>query len=251
MTEFKETVKVVCISDTHGLHKSMEKKLPAGDMIIHAGDCTNVGELGQIAMFFDWYAELPYKHKILIAGNHDFGFQDRFNDVQKFLEGRGITYLQDSCAAIEGVKIFGSPWTLAFQNWAFMTNETGLEEVYRKQISQEGSPDIIVTHSPLKGFLDSTVTEGEHLGCNALLTPIRLHFPQYVIHGHIHGGYGKHKLNKQTTLINASICNEAYDPVNKPIVIEVIKNKDLKKENKKLRELFKKTLSACKARSRQ
>jgi len=124
------------------------------------------------------------------------------------------------------------PWTLAFQNWAFMTNETGLEEVYRKQITREETPDIIVTHSPLKGFLDSTGVTESHLGCNALLAPISLYAPQYVIHG----GYGKHKLNKQTTLINAAICNEAYDPVNKPIVIEVIKNKDLKKENKKLRE---------------
>jgi hypothetical protein len=59
-----------------------------------------------------------------------------------------------------------------------------------------------------------------------------MHSPQYVIHGHIHGGYGKHKLNKKTTLANASICNEEYVPVNKPIVIEVSKNKEFGKREK-------------------
>jgi len=223
----KETKKVVCISDTHGLHKSIENDLPEGDMIIHAGDCTNVGELGQIVEFFEWYSKLPYKNKILIAGNHDFGFQDRPNEIRKFLEGTGITYLQDEVAIIDGLTIFGSPWTLAFKNWAFMTDESGLKEIYEKTACKKESPDIIVTHGPLKGFLDSLDVlrppnyKEEHLGCEALLNLMKLHTPKYVIHGHIHGGYGKHMFNRRTTLINASICNERYDPINKPIVIEL------------------------------
>ena len=43
---------------------------------------------------------------------------------------------------------------------------------------------------------------------------------KYHIFGHIHDSYGQRKIGK-TTYINASICNEAYEPVNEPIVIEL------------------------------
>ena len=36
-------MKIVCISDTHNLHRGLD--LPAGDILIHAGDFTKFGEL--------------------------------------------------------------------------------------------------------------------------------------------------------------------------------------------------------------
>ena len=69
-------MRIVCISDTHGLHKKMEHLLPEGDILIHAGDCTNVGKENEIVDFVNWFQNLKgFDTKIFIAGNHDFGFE--------------------------------------------------------------------------------------------------------------------------------------------------------------------------------
>jgi predicted phosphodiesterase len=67
-------MKVVFISDTHGKHRRLV--LPAGDMIIHAGDVTFEGADHQAEDFLQWFSGLAYKHRIFIAGNHDFYFEN-------------------------------------------------------------------------------------------------------------------------------------------------------------------------------
>lgn len=61
-------LRCVCISDTHGLHREIKLPMPEGDVLIHAGDLTNTGEMDQIEDFAEWIRGLPYKHKIVIAG---------------------------------------------------------------------------------------------------------------------------------------------------------------------------------------
>jgi hypothetical protein len=60
----------VCISDTHNQHGKMQD-LPAGDVLIHAGDFTMTGTLVEVEEFLKWFAAQPFQHKILIAGNHE------------------------------------------------------------------------------------------------------------------------------------------------------------------------------------
>lgn len=62
-------MKIVCISDTHMSHDAIE--VPPGDVLIHAGDFTCGGSLKEVAGFANWFAGLPHKHKVLVAGNHD------------------------------------------------------------------------------------------------------------------------------------------------------------------------------------
>ena len=40
-TSEKKSLKIVCISDTHGKHRSL--KVPDGDVLVHAGDITSKG----------------------------------------------------------------------------------------------------------------------------------------------------------------------------------------------------------------
>lgn len=61
---------VVCISDTHDKHLSIEN-LPSADVIIHAGDFSSTGTESSILNFLAWFESLPHPHKIFIAGNHD------------------------------------------------------------------------------------------------------------------------------------------------------------------------------------
>ncbi len=63
-------MKFTCISDTHGKHNGLQ--LPAGDVLIHAGDVSSMGKEYEILNFLDWFTKQDYEHKIFIAGNHDF-----------------------------------------------------------------------------------------------------------------------------------------------------------------------------------
>ena len=69
-------------------------------------------------------------------------------------------------------------------------------------------------------FANIAVPGGDCLGSETLAKRIRALKIPYVIHGHIHGGYGIEKTEK-TTYVNCSVLDEEYQLVNKPIVIDV------------------------------
>ena len=74
------TVRVVCISDTHGRHKHAE--VPPGDVLVHGGDFTDTGAPSQVASFAQWLlrkkAEGGFSHVVVIAGNHDTTFDEPY-----------------------------------------------------------------------------------------------------------------------------------------------------------------------------
>ena len=65
--------KIVCFSDTHRYHDNVV--LPEVDISVFAGDCAGRGSAKEVEDFIRWYATQPHKHKIMIAGNHDWGFE--------------------------------------------------------------------------------------------------------------------------------------------------------------------------------
>lgn len=211
-------MKIICISDTHGHHDKIED-LPDGDGIINAGDISGLGTFYQIKSFVRWYSSLPYRHKIFIAGNHDFGLDDVHLGHKEMLTNMfrdaGLTYLEDSGVTIEGVKIWGSPITPRFGDWAFMRDRGDDIKHHWDKIPID--TDILITHGPPQGILDLT-SQNIHAGCADLLYCGAS--PKYHIFGHIHEGYGIEEVN-DTTYINASLLNERYQLVNQPIVIEI------------------------------
>lgn len=59
----------VCTSDTHGYTPSEAGfKLPAGDVLIHAGDLTNQGSEAEIRKTIDWISKTEYEVKVIVAG---------------------------------------------------------------------------------------------------------------------------------------------------------------------------------------
>ena len=126
-------VRFVCISDTHTRTKDLAEKIPEGDVLIHAGDFTNVGEMAAVKAFSEFLESLPHKHKVVIAGNHDLSFDvatfeqtfSRFGrgKIEEHRQAKqmltGCTYLEDSAVELYGIKIWGSPWTPWFYDWAF------------------------------------------------------------------------------------------------------------------------------------
>lgn len=218
-------MKIVLLSDTHGKHKQLS--VPEGDMIIHAGDLTPMGRHRDVVKFLNWYSQLPHKYKILISGNHDFYFQD--NDFitisretglsinPKVVTGEQIVYIQDAMIEVEGIKIYGSPWTPTFFHWAFMLDRG--ESIRQKWNALPEGMDIIVTHGPPRGILDNN-RQNFHAGCDDLLERMKVVKPKYHVFGHMHEGHGVENYDG-ITYINPSILNDDYMVTNNPIVINI------------------------------
>lgn len=213
-------MRIVLLSDTHNQHGKI--KVPDGDILIHAGDATSGGTYEEVDEFFHWFRRLPHQHKVFVAGNHDWLFQKE--KTLAALLSDGITYLEDSWEMVGGFKIYGSPWQPEFCNWAFNLPRNGfLLEAAWKQIPDD--TDILVTHGPPYGILDTVDMEGSQ-GCERL----RARFGDYInpelhVFGHIHEGYGTYRDNDLSTIfVNASICSPHYEPINKPIVVGLTDN---------------------------
>lgn len=207
-------MKIVCISDTHR-HRP---EVPSGDILIFAGD-DDINGMSSLISFANYIKDIDCKHKIVVPGNHDFWFERGDLGRISILEEKGIKVLIDEMIEIEGLKIYGTPYTPIFMNWAFMESE---EDLRKRFFRIPEDIDILVTHGPACGVGDqilpgSTGRQGESLGSLALaeavsgLKSLKLH-----VYGHIHGSYGK-RINS----VNASICDEAYTMANKPIIVEV------------------------------
>jgi Icc-related predicted phosphoesterase len=208
-------MKIVCISDTHLQH---DFEVPDGDMLIHSGDATWTGKEKEVIEFSKWFGSFPHKHKIFVAGNHDWGFElDR--EYYTNLLPKDVFYLQDTGRGIEGIRVWGSPWTPEFMNWAF--NKKRGQSIASKWKLIPDNIDILITHGPPYGILDDAMYSGP-VGCKDLLNAVHRVKPMYHIFGHVHEGYGvKYSTHCRTVFVNASICNQYYVPINKPIVIDI------------------------------
>jgi Icc-related predicted phosphoesterase len=208
-------VKFVAIADTHCRHHNL--KLPKGDVILHAGDVSYKGQKQEVLDFLQWFSRLDFKHKIFIAGNHDFYFEQKRPEEIKSLIPENVTYLNDSGVDINGIQIWGSPITPWYFNWAFNRPRGGGVKKHWQMISP--NTDILMTHGPVYGIHDMVVN-GNRTGCKDLLETVRSIKPKVHVCGHIHEGYGEVQ-KENTKFINASVLNDSYELVNKPVVFEL------------------------------
>lgn len=211
-------MKIMFISDTHGRHKEIVElygELPYVDMIIHSGDCTRYGEFEETDLFMNWYSKQNAKHKVLIAGNHDFVFQNKQRTKQLLELNASITYLEDEYINIDGIGIYGSPWSPVYGMWAFMKQRNAeLDEVWQK-VPTDGSVDVLVTHTPRYGRLDVSVRGNYHVGCEMLANRINNIHPKVHVFGHIHECGGMIKEETEVPLegmvsLNASLLDIRY-----------------------------------------
>lgn len=185
---------ILHISDTHGKHNQLGE-LPHADMIIHSGDFTLGGSEGEVMDFLNWFLDLPHRHKILVAGNHD-----------DCLYGANIDGLDSNChylcnsdVTIEGLRIYGLP--------LFM-NDCISDEHERQIEAIPDDIDILVSHEPPLGILD--LSGSTHYGSPSLLTKVAAIKPCYHLFGHIHDARGRYKTG-DTVFINSAVVDENYN----------------------------------------
>jgi len=213
-------MKIVCISDTHGRHKKLE--VPKGDVLVCTGDVTPRGEMDMIMSFLNWFNDQPHKHKVFIAGNHDWCFcnGDTCIVLDEIRGMENVHYLEDSEVVIDGVKFYGTPWQPEFCNWAFNLPRGGHLSEKWEMIPDD--TDVLLTHGPPNSILDVVVgREEENLGCVELYYEVVSRvFPRAHIFGHIHSSHGVEILNN-TKFINASVLDENYQLSYQPIVVTI------------------------------
>lgn len=213
-------MRITALSDTHGKHNEINKiDLPGGDLLIHAGDLSNIGLPHQIQDFCYWFNSIKgYTYKVFIAGNHDFLFENHSKLSSEIVNSyETIRYLEDSEKTIEvddlSVNIYGSPWQPEFNNWAFNLPHNG-DELANVWNDVPENTDILITHGPPKFILDSIETVKD-LGCELLRNRVKQIKPKLHIFGHIHSGNG-YMFDKNTHFINVCVLNERYEYRYKP-----------------------------------
>jgi calcineurin-like phosphoesterase family protein len=212
--------KVVCISDTHLRHPD---DVPDGDVLVHAGDALQVGTVAEYHLFKAWFERLPHKVKIFVPGNHDEIFETNETMSVAQLPARVLMGYGPAWPVRVGDRelfVWGSPHQPEFGNFSFGHQRLGW---FLNNHWSHIPPalDILVTHSPPYGILDQT-SNGHRAGCESLAAAMAKMDPPPKLHifGHIHEGYGIVERGK-TIYVNASVCDQWYQPVNKIQVVEI------------------------------
>jgi predicted phosphohydrolase len=209
-------LRFVFISDTHSKHDLLD--LPNGEVLLHCGDFSKRGEVGEIQVFLDWLEAQPHPYKVLIAGNHDF-LAERSSTLFHSMVPDNVIYLNDSGCVIAGVRIWGSPIQPWFFDWAF--NRQRGADIRRHWDLIPEDTDVLITHGPPYGILDEVVRDPRPVGCRDLLHRVK-DLPSIKVHafGHIHEAYGQREIGG-TLFLNASVLDEHYAMKNAPWVIDV------------------------------
>ena len=211
-------MKICIISDTHTKHKFIGINKYDADVLIHCGDMTGNGGSGAMAQFFEWFGALDqFKHKICIAGNHDWIFE-KTPSLGKRLVPDNVVYLEDEEVIIDGVKFYGTPVQKHFCNWAFNRDESKMAQHWA---AIPDDTDVVITHSPPYSILDLVPYQGECHGSPSLYKEIVERIkPKIHCFGHIHEGYGEKEIDG-IRFINASNLDGSYLAVNDPVIVEI------------------------------
>lgn len=202
-------MRIVLISDTHMQHRKLV--MPEGDLLIHAGDFTNKGRKMDIKDFDDWLGGLDYRHKIVVVGNHDTETDilaiNKAGRVEIETIPENAVVLKNEKVDIEGLTVFGSPFTLdpfGIDWWAHKADTE--EEMEQRMNNMQEGVDIVVTHSPPHGIGDINMDKS-HCGSKSVRQSVEKGNPAVHVFGHIHEGRGLYQskeVNCRTLFVNAS-----------------------------------------------
>jgi len=214
-------MELICISDIHNKYKSLEMSTYSSEAtLIVAGDLTSRGTIEEMMKALRWIDELQFKHKIIIVGNHDYYAEKYPKEFKTLLEKfPTITYLENSSTIIEGVRFWGTPDTPEFCNWAFNKSK---EELASTWGNVPKDVDVLITHGPPYGILDkvnNSWSKDPNVGCKQQLEMILKNKIPVNIFGHIHENGCTIEQVEDTLFINASVLDERYNLVHKPVTI--------------------------------
>jgi hypothetical protein len=105
--------------------------------------------------------------------------------------------------------MYASPYTPEFNNWAFGYQRTDNRfcPLRNSRNRAEGipAPDIVMTHGPPHGFLDSA--HGNHLGCHHLHDAVREARPRLHCFGHVHESAGAQRVDWENNSLKTMLAS--------------------------------------------
>jgi Icc-related predicted phosphoesterase len=201
--------------------------IPDGDVFIHAGDLMRMGTPDEWVPAVEWLAHLPHKHKYFVPGNHDFHLQVYPGPALQQMRTAGINVVgmpnspnHAVTSLPNGMRMLGLPYVTNLPNWAFNVSEKDLRSHLEFVWPPEYPIDVIVSHMPVFGFLDS-VKNGKHVGSTLYREFLNENKPKVWINGHIHEGYGQAVHTNGCRMYNVAMCDRDYRHVNAPAVFDV------------------------------
>jgi len=210
-------MRIVAVADTHTFESDLGP-LPEGDVFVHAGDMLRGGTLDELRGVADWIRALPHRHKVIVAGNHDWCFSRQRSEALALLGD--AHYLEDSGRSIEGVEFWGSPWQPEYNEWAY--NLPRGDALAEKWALIPDSTEVLITHSPPAGVGDRGPVCGRH-GCAQLRERVEAAKPALHLFGHIHQDGGAWQ-DPQSCYANVTTweCERAptvidYDPTTRAV----------------------------------
>lgn len=210
----RDSLIVVCLSDTHRLHR--EVTVPAGDLLIHAGDICHQGQSVQTLIDFNlWLGELPHALKVVVPGNHDAPLEA--DPATRELLTNATLLVNDGVEFI-GLRIWGSPVTQAVGAFG-MANRLDRRLLFSKVPS---NTDILITHQAPRGIgvLDCAQGGVYHAGDPELSVAVQRVRPKLHVFGHHHHGYGVESKH-ETVFVNAALLGDDGGIDREPIVFRI------------------------------
>lgn len=228
-------MKVCAMSDLHGQIENVNTdEIKNIDCVFICGDIVplKIQHNNELSMdwlkdnFIPWCESLDCKHVFFIAGNHDFFLEGQDDAVKALLNGTKITYLNNETAeyhddnADKTFKIFGSPDTHKFGNWAFMFSSVKEIADFNKMTDD---CDIMLTHDAAYGqndvCLDNYVKN--HIGNIEMTRVLMEKHPRFHFTGHLHSS--NHTLINYNGTLTAcvSLLNESYKMAYQPLILDI------------------------------
>lgn len=164
------------------------------DLIISCGDLK--------ASYLSFLTTMTSIPVLYIRGNHDDGY--------KTDPPQGCICIEDDIFSFQGVRILGLGGSQRYKQGINQYTEREM----RKRITKlkfklwfHRGFDILVTHSPARGFHDGT--DLCHQGFQVFLTLIDKYNPKYFVHGHVHLSYGR-QFQREDMIGDTKVIN-AYE----------------------------------------
>lgn len=236
---------VAAISDIHGrLHDLNTADFAGADLVLLAGDIVPLDTQRVVdrslawlhGEFAAWLDEMPPEAPVvLVAGNHDFALATigaGEPGVHRGLFGcRQLIYVQDASVEVCGLSLYGTPWIPFLSGgWAFTAPSSfGGRFLAEKFSAIPEGLDILLTHTPMRGYLDRDVDSlpatprdrPPHLGSGALLRAVQTRRPRLHVCGHVHEGRGATGIRvgeswrDWTVIANVTSLDGRYEPTSR------------------------------------
>ena len=167
-------------------------RLDGVDLILSCGDLH--------AQYLSFLVTMGGMPLLYVHGNHDKTYDRR--------PPEGCECIEDKLVVRKGLRILGLGGSIQYSGGPHQYTEQQMESRIRRlrfQLWRSGGVDIVLAHSPIRGYGDGE--DYAHQGFSSLLRLVDKHQPKYLIHGHVHANYGANLprvlRRGETTIINA------------------------------------------------